>query len=101
MRHGGSTYYWLLGDHLGSTAVTANSSGARSAEVRYKAWGENRYTSGATPTTFRYTGQRQEASLGGEAGLYDYKARWYDAYVLSGIIVVSVSSGEIVCSSRG
>jgi len=78
MRQGSSTYYWLLGDHLGSTTVTANSSGAKSAEIRYKAWGEERYTWGATPTTFRYTGQRQEASLGGVAGLYYYKARWYD-----------------------
>jgi RHS repeat-associated protein len=42
--------------------------------VRYKAFGATRFTSGATPTTFRYTGQREEAGL----GLYYYGARWYD-----------------------
>src|SRR6266545_8020445 len=43
-------------------------------EVRYKPFGVTRYTSGTTPTTFRYTGQREESSL----GLYYYGARWYD-----------------------
>ncbi|MEZ4711502.1 MAG: RHS repeat-associated core domain-containing protein [Caldilineaceae bacterium] len=32
------------------------------------------FTSGATPTSFKYTGQRQEAGI----GLYFYGARWYD-----------------------
>ncbi len=32
-----STLYLLLTDHLGSTAITANSSGSRVAEPRYKA----------------------------------------------------------------
>jgi len=73
-----TTLYWLLADHLGSTAITANgTTGAKVAEVRYKAWGENRYTSGTTPTTYRFTGQRQEAGV----GLYDYGARWYDPYI--------------------
>lgn len=72
----GATLYWLLSDHLGSQAITANgTTGAKVAEVRYKAWGEDRYTTGTTPTTYRYTGQRAEASL----GLYYYGARWYDA----------------------
>jgi RHS repeat-associated protein len=39
------------------------------------AWGEDRYTWGTTPTTYRYTGQRVEAGI----GLYYYGARWYDA----------------------
>ena len=74
MRENG-TLYWLLADHLGSTAITADrTSGGKVAEVRYKAWGEDRYTSGTTPTTYRYTGQRWEAGL----GLYFYRARWYD-----------------------
>ncbi|MCX7682630.1 MAG: hypothetical protein N2508_11830 [Anaerolineae bacterium] len=46
--------FWLLTDHLGSTAITANSDGSYKAELRYKAWGETRYTSGATPTTYRF-----------------------------------------------
>jgi RHS repeat-associated protein len=42
--------------------------------MRYRAFGATRFTSGVTPTTFRYTGQREEAGL----GLYYYGARWYD-----------------------
>lgn len=70
----GSDLSWLLSDHLGSTTVTVNASLVRSGELAYKAWGENRYTYGSTPTTSRYTGQREEASL----GIYYYGARWYD-----------------------
>jgi RHS repeat-associated protein len=73
MRVGG-TLYWLLTDHLGSTAITANSSGSRVAELRYRAWGETRYTDGTTPTTYRFTGQRKDATI----GLYFYNARYYD-----------------------
>ncbi len=77
MRENG-TLYRLLVDHLGSTAVTANgTTGAKVAEMRYKAFGEDRYTFGTTPTTYRYTGQRQEAAL----GLYFYNARWYDPFL--------------------
>ncbi|MCI0551182.1 MAG: RHS repeat-associated core domain-containing protein, partial [Anaerolineae bacterium] len=76
-----STLNYLLGDHLGSTAITANSSGGFVAEVRYGPWGTTRYTSGTTPTTFRFTGQRQESGLGGPEGLYFYNARWYDPAV--------------------
>jgi RHS repeat-associated protein len=68
------TLTWLLGDHLGSTSVTADASGAFQSEMRYTAFGETRYSSGPTPTDYQYTGQRHEA----EFGLYFYKARWYD-----------------------
>jgi RHS repeat-associated protein len=43
-------------------------------EVRYRAFGATRFTSGMTPTSVRFTGQREEAAL----GLYFYNARWYD-----------------------
>jgi len=66
--------YWLLGDHLGSTAMTVASSGIKVSELRYKAGGETRHESGTTPTTHRFTGQRLESSL----GLYHMGARWYD-----------------------
>jgi RHS repeat-associated protein len=46
----------------------------RVAELRYKAWGETRYTDGTTPTTYRFTGQREDATI----GLYFYNARYYD-----------------------
>ena len=38
MRVGASTWYFLLTDHLGSTARTATSSGTLYAELRYRAW---------------------------------------------------------------
>lgn len=37
-------------------------------------WGTERYTYGTTPTTYHFTGQRLESSL----GLYFYGARWLD-----------------------
>ena len=77
MRTGSSTINYLLGDHLGSQAITTNSSGVKSAEVRYYPWGNTRYTSGTTPTTFKFTGQRLESGI----GLYFYNARWYDSYL--------------------
>jgi RHS repeat-associated protein len=79
MRTGNSTgqttgLNWLFGDHLGSTSITADSSGNRSGELRYKGWGELRFTSGTTPTSFQFTGQRNESTL----GLYFYNSRWFD-----------------------
>ena len=75
MRTGSSTLNYLLGDHLGSTAITTNSGGVRTAEIRYYPWGGVRYFSGTTPTSFRFTGQRWESSF----NLYYYGARWYDS----------------------
>jgi RHS repeat-associated protein len=65
---------FLLGDHLGSTAITVSISGTKTAELRYYPWGTTRYTYGSSPTTFQFTGQRLETSL----GLYFYNARWFD-----------------------
>jgi RHS repeat-associated protein len=73
MRTGGQIYY-LLSDHLGSTNVTANSSGAQISKLLYKPWGETRFTSGTTPTTWRFTGQREDATI----GLYYFNARYLD-----------------------
>jgi RHS repeat-associated protein len=70
----GSTLTYLLTDHLGSTSLVTNASGALVSELRYKAWGEKRYSSGTTATNYRYTGQREESSF----GLYFYNARWVD-----------------------
>ncbi|NLS79687.1 MAG: RHS repeat-associated core domain-containing protein, partial [Chloroflexi bacterium] len=42
--------------------------------MRYKAYGASRYTYGTTPTTYHFTGQREESTI----GLYYYGARWYD-----------------------
>lgn len=73
MRKNGTLSY-LLSDHLGSTSLTTNTSGTLVSEMRYKPWGETRYTSGTTPTQYQYTGQRNEVSI----GLYFYQSRWYD-----------------------
>ncbi len=73
LRQAGVVYY-LLTDHLGSTALTVDGNGAKVGELRYKAWGETRYTWGTFPTDYRYTGQRQEEGL----ELYRMGARWYD-----------------------
>jgi YD repeat-containing protein len=63
---------YLLGDHLGSTSVTANNVGVRVGELLYKPWGENRYTYGVTPTSLRFTGQREEAYINS----YWFVSRW-------------------------
>jgi len=55
----GTALSYLFGDHLGSTSITADASGSLSGELRYLPFGETRYTSGQTPTSFRYTGQRE------------------------------------------
>ena len=75
MRKAGALSY-LFGDHLGRTGLTTNASGVRTGELWYKPWGESRGTPYATtPTTYRYTGQREDTSI----GLDFYGARYYDA----------------------
>jgi len=71
----GSTVYYLFGDHLGSTAITASSAGAKLGELRYKPWGETRYTWGTTYTNRHFTGQLDETTA---IGLYFFNARFYD-----------------------
>jgi len=63
----------FLGDHLGSTAITANSSSSKVAEWCYPPQSGTYFTSGVTPASYQFTGQREEASL----GFYDYGARLY------------------------
>jgi RHS repeat-associated protein len=77
-RSGSSTLYWLVGDHLGSTTVVADSAGNQAAVQLYMPWGQQRYSSGSLPTSFGFTGQRQEPDL----GLYFYAARWYDPCIM-------------------
>jgi RHS repeat-associated protein len=69
----GTALYWLLTDHLGSTAMLV--SGTITGELRYKAYGQVRDSWGITTTTkYHFTGQREESTI----GLYFYNARWYD-----------------------
>ena len=69
-----NTLYWLLADHLGLSSITTTADGTWNSEIRYTPYGETRYSSGITPTDFRYTGQLQQADI----NLYFYDARWYD-----------------------
>ena len=83
---------YLLSDHLGSTSLTTDTSGAKVLELRYKAWGEVRATWTASPTTtpayrspaYTYTGQysyMDDPTTSGVTegfGLMFYNARWYD-----------------------
>ncbi len=64
----------LLTDHLGSTAVTAYANGGFETETRHYSWGEVRWSSGTTPTDYRFTGQMEV----GYINLYWYGSRWYD-----------------------
>jgi RHS repeat-associated protein len=66
---------WLLGDHLGSTTITANENGSLATQQTYTAWGQTR--SGSLPSDRQYTGQISEAQL----GIYFYNARYYDPYL--------------------
>ena len=77
MRVGSNAPSYLVGDHLGSTAITASSSGSKVAELRYHPWGGTRYTYGTTPTDRQFTGQINDV----EIGLYFYNARYYDPYL--------------------
>jgi RHS repeat-associated protein len=71
-----STLTYLLTDHLNSTSITTNSTGGLVSELRYKPWGETRYTSGTTSTKYQYTGQFSYES---DFGLMFYNARFYDS----------------------
>src|SRR5437879_6246075 len=74
----GGTLYFLLGDHLGSTSVVANTSAVAVSTIGYKPWGEIRYTGGTWPaaTTFLFTGQREETALN---AVIFMGSRWYDS----------------------
>ena len=76
MRKGGTLYY-LLSDHLGSTAQQVDAVNANPlTDLRYKPWGEARSGdhTGDTPTDFRFTGQRLDSYI----NIYWYGSRWYD-----------------------
>ena len=69
---------WLLGDHLGSTSVAANTNGSLLSRQGYLPWGELRFAEGSLPGRYQFTGQ---ASYEAEFGLYYFKARWYDPHL--------------------
>jgi RHS repeat-associated protein len=72
----GTTLNYVLQDHLGSTSVTTDSSGAATATIKYCAFGATRSTIGTLPTDIKFTGQRLD-----QTGLYYYGARYYDVNI--------------------
>jgi RHS repeat-associated protein len=76
MRTGaGGTLNWMIGDHLGSTTVTADAGGSSPTVQLYRAWGEVRTGTGnGLATRYTYTGQADD----GIGGLMYYRARWLD-----------------------
>jgi RHS repeat-associated protein len=71
----GGTISYLASDALGSSSVTLNGSGTATASQLFAPYGSVRYSSGTMPTTFGFTGQRQDAATG-----LDYlHARYFDA----------------------
>jgi len=74
----GSTLTYLHGDHLGSASLATDASGTKITDsgTRYYPYGVTRPGLAGTglPTDRRFTGQREEVSL----GFYDYGARPYD-----------------------
>ena len=83
--NGTNAYTFFLTDHLppplrfggasrGSTTLTVLPNGVQAGRMLYRTFGEQRYSSGTTPTGYRFTGQLAQADV----GLYYYGARWYD-----------------------
>jgi RHS repeat-associated protein len=77
---GSNVVYWIHGDHLGSTSLMTNASGAKYGDaLRYYPYGDIRSGDpGTLPTDYLFTGQRHEDTTG---GLYHMGARWYDPYI--------------------
>ena len=74
VRQNGALFY-LHGDHLGSTSVTTDHTGAKTHDVRYFAYGAPRTGDlFALPTDHTFTGQKLDRGT----GLMYYGARYYD-----------------------
>jgi RHS repeat-associated protein len=76
--------YWLHSDHLGSASLTTDASGGKFAELRYKPWGEVRWSNEVMPTDRRFNGMMMHAGLGGlvTMGVREYLptlGRWLSA----------------------
>ena len=67
------TYYYNT-DHLHSSNVITDGTGAKVGEVYYYPFGGTRVNAGPMYPSYKYTGQEQD----GETGLYFYGARYYD-----------------------
>ncbi len=71
----GVTHYWHV-DHLGSSSVITDGTGAKVETITYYPYGEVRTDTPGTPVNvpYKYTGQERDSST----GLMYYEARYYD-----------------------
>ena len=58
----------------GSASLTTDASGIKTSELRYRPFGEVRYSSESAPSQYQFTGQEAETGVG---SLYNYGAREY------------------------
>ncbi len=69
------TITYLAADALGSSTVALDGAGNATASQLYAPYGTTRYTTGAMPTDYGFTGQRKDSV----SGLNYYGARYYDS----------------------
>jgi RHS repeat-associated protein len=73
----GTIHYWH-GDHLGSSSVVTDSTGAKAQTLTYYPYGGTKtnqsFTTPAVNVPYKYTGKELDGT-----GLYYYEARYYDA----------------------
>jgi RHS repeat-associated protein len=74
MRKNGVVTY-LHNDHLGSTSLATDGSGAQVSRMLYYPYGEERYQDGILPTDYTYAGQRVDNYI----DMIEVGTRWYDA----------------------
>ena len=70
------TFYFHK-DHLGSSTAMTSSAGAEAETTEYLPFGSQRAHTGSTISDYKFTDQELEP----ESGLYNYKARLYDAVI--------------------
>ena len=83
------TLKFILSDQLGSTSVVTDAGGAELGRMGYYPFGKTRYSSGSLSTDRHYTGQQEVVGI----GLYNYKARFYDAALGRFISADTVTAG--------
>ena len=83
----GTEINYFHSDHLGSSSVITDQTGAKVADYAYLPYGDNLPTSG-TDFRYKYTGQEKDV----QTGLYFYNARYYDPVLgrfISADIIIS------------
>ena len=70
----GMSIHYYLTDHLGSSNVVTDQTGALVQQLEYTPYGSVHVNTGSVDVAHKFTGQRHDAST----GLYFYHARYYD-----------------------